>query len=221
MNVDTLKMLGFKIPAGTAEIRDAVHVAIITTGVNVRCFPGQHVGVTAGLADPDASVKVGIIDPFLKDSVFPGEVCFLWLYPGTITSLTHHWSHPSFPAGPISTNVEKFSNQMWREENGKLKELVEDYQRRIGELQDEKEKLITSVSMSRHEAEKYLRTIAEDNYVDYNEMLDELTSRGCYTQGGSTSLQELNHGPEEEKIWAAVFALTGVRHTGGPFSCSC
>lgn len=89
-------------PAG----RDAVHVAVAPVQAAGALFPGERVGLrpggTAGRV-PDRE-EIGIVDPFLPDPVRPGETFWLCLFPGTVTSLRHVWTHPAFapkpPAGP-------------------------------------------------------------------------------------------------------------------------
>lgn len=76
------------------EDRDAIHVAVLPVVTAMRLRPAEHVGIVDGLASAHAETTIGIIDPFLKESVAKGERCFLCLYPGTITSLRHDWAHP-------------------------------------------------------------------------------------------------------------------------------
>jgi hypothetical protein len=88
--------------------RDAVHVAVapVTAGETLR--PGQHVGFTppgqtevVGLVEPGRSV--GLVDPYLTDDVQPGQRFWLFLYPNTVTSLRHVWTHPAFaPKVPVA-----------------------------------------------------------------------------------------------------------------------
>jgi hypothetical protein len=74
--------------------RDAVHVAVIVRTATGKLFPGQDVtqdGTREGRGEP-----VGIVDPFLKAPVQPGQRYWLFLYPRTITGLSHVWTHPAF-----------------------------------------------------------------------------------------------------------------------------
>jgi hypothetical protein len=85
--------------------RDAVHVAVAPVTAVERLLPGQHVG----FASPDsfeavapAAEPVGIVDPYLANPVEPGERFWLFLYPNTVTSLRHVWTHPAFAAANLA-----------------------------------------------------------------------------------------------------------------------
>ncbi len=88
--------------------RDAVHIAVmpVTAAHNMR--PGAHVGLDKnGEASEAASPLIGIIDPYfgtgmldmlrqlgVDTAIAKGARHWLLLYPNTITSLSHVWSHP-------------------------------------------------------------------------------------------------------------------------------
>lgn len=83
--------------------RDAIHLAVEPSVAAVRLFPGQDVGFVEGGMGP-CDKPVGIVDPFLKSTVFPGQRFWLVIYPRQITSLRHVWEHPEIPAAgaPVS-----------------------------------------------------------------------------------------------------------------------
>lgn len=80
--------------------RDAIHVAVCPVVAKKSLKPGQHAGFIEGsteaVIDAEPSKCVGIIDPFLTSEVRCGQWCYLFLYPGSITSLRHEWTHPAF-----------------------------------------------------------------------------------------------------------------------------
>src|SRR6266516_1374787 len=67
--------------------KDAIHVAIAPVIANQRLNPGEHIGFiyddkkTVGIT----AHTIGIVDTFC-----------IFLYPNTITSLRHDWTHPEF-----------------------------------------------------------------------------------------------------------------------------
>jgi hypothetical protein len=78
---DTAKLVGRLVEGDPG--RDAIHVAVIPMLAVRQMQPGEH------LAN-------GIVDPFLKVPVQPGQRYWLFLYPGTVASLRHVWTHPAF-----------------------------------------------------------------------------------------------------------------------------
>ena len=94
MKDETLAKIG-KVLDGT-EGRDAVHVAVLPAIAGTMLRPGSHVGLdTEGKVMPGAEPLLGIVDPYLRRPVMPGQWCYGFLYPQTITSLRHEWTHPA------------------------------------------------------------------------------------------------------------------------------
>jgi hypothetical protein len=65
--------------------------------------PGQRVGVHSryknlAVAESEYDPAIGIVDPYLTGPVPEGATFWLCLFPGTITSLRHDWTHPAFQA---------------------------------------------------------------------------------------------------------------------------
>jgi hypothetical protein len=99
-HTDALATLGTIITDGG---RDAIHLAVEPVEAGERLVPGQHIGVKNGKAYSNldaayahADKHVGIVDPFIKGFVMPGEKFWLIVYPRQITSLRHVWEHPDF-----------------------------------------------------------------------------------------------------------------------------
>lgn len=100
---DTQKEIGQLCSA--EHQRDAIHVAVIPAQVGKNALhPGQKVMMVNGLASTtnwDHHAYVGVVDPYLRHNVKPGEWFWLFLRPNTITGLRHAWSHPQFPADAV------------------------------------------------------------------------------------------------------------------------
>lgn len=84
-----------KLLDATAQ-RDAIHVAIapVVAGMDLR--PGQHIGISDDGSFCHSKEPIGIVDPFLCNVVKKGERFYVFLYPNTVTSLRHEWTHPAF-----------------------------------------------------------------------------------------------------------------------------
>jgi hypothetical protein len=102
--MDPIKSIGKVL--GLDAARDAIHIAIAPVVAEMTLSPGWHVGLTDdGKATINTTAKVGIVDPFLRDIVKGGERFYLFLYPNTVTSLRHEWTHPAFDTPLVSKKV--------------------------------------------------------------------------------------------------------------------
>lgn len=89
-----------EILTGTAE-RDAIHIAVAPVVADQVLAAGQHIGFVAEGDTERAGIvsqPIGIVDPFLRGYVARGDRFYMFLYPQTITSLRHEWTHPAFQA---------------------------------------------------------------------------------------------------------------------------
>ena len=86
--------IGSKPEAGA--VKDAIHFAVAPVKSSDRFLPGEHVGLNDKGEAAQVDNPIGIVDPFLKKAVEPGETFWLMLYPKTVTNLRHDWSHPAF-----------------------------------------------------------------------------------------------------------------------------
>ena len=98
--VDNGPQLGKLIDDGD-RCRDAIHIAVAPVTAAQYLQRGEHVGfVEDGNTElvGSSTNPIGIVDPFLAADVETGQRFWLFLYPGTITSLRHVWTHPQFTA---------------------------------------------------------------------------------------------------------------------------
>ncbi len=85
--------------------RDAIHIAVVPVVSEENLYPGDRVALVAGTTHKVQSLRgaenemgIGIVDPFLSKRIYAGQRFWLLLYPHTITSLRHEWTHPAFEA---------------------------------------------------------------------------------------------------------------------------
>lgn len=110
--MEPIKTIG-KILNGP-EQRDAIHFAVAPVVAAERLDPGQHVGFVQSSTEAVGAkgVHIGIVDPFLPAPVEKGERCWMFLYPNTIQSLRHEWTHPAF--GAVVENPKSASERWMR-----------------------------------------------------------------------------------------------------------
>ncbi len=93
------------------EQRDAIHIAVAPVIATERLSPGQHIkfsnGVDITYVCADIVNAIGIVDPFLTGTVNKGDHFWMFLFPQTITSLRHDWTHPAFD------NLERDESIIW------------------------------------------------------------------------------------------------------------
>lgn len=189
---------GRLVPADFPDERDAIHIATAAVFATEDLNPGDHVGFVTKDNDKMGRSEIaplGIVDPFLPKPVKKGERFWVFLYPGTIQSLRHNWSHPSFDV---------------------RQQLI----RAIEETPAKKRMKAFAASLSGGEdwyGNKY-------DEVTFEELIDRATqyvNGGEYwSEGGRFEGQELY-----DEFWDDFEELTGLKVPEGDrysfFSCSC
>lgn len=103
---------GKLVPDDFPDERDAIHIATAAVYAAHVLKPGQHVGLSttserADVMEGNSATPLGIVDPFLKSTVKKGERFWVFLYPGSIRSLRHNWTHPDFDKRLVEVAVGK------------------------------------------------------------------------------------------------------------------
>jgi hypothetical protein len=103
---------------GDKQQRDAIHVAIAPVVANEKLPPGHHVGFVTSSTEIVGKCKspIGIVDPFLRHQVDKGQRFFLFLYPNTVTSLRHEWTHPAFLPEQATAKIDVSESERWLRE---------------------------------------------------------------------------------------------------------
>lgn len=96
----TTPTLGKLLPPSERR-RDAIHMAVAPCVAAETLSPGAHVGFWERgnmevVGEMPSEKCFGIVDPFLREAVKPGDRFWVFIYPNTITSLRHVWTHPAF-----------------------------------------------------------------------------------------------------------------------------
>lgn len=156
-----------KLITGEA-FRDAIHIAVVPLKAFRSLNPGEHVGLTEnGEADNLSESLVGIVDPYLPNRVPRGGMFYLFLYPKSITSLRHEWTHPAFDdvklaSAPVPELSEKEKSEAW------LQDIADrcgvDYHRMIGAAEED-----DYIHMGENEGYK---NVLDGQYEDFKRHLE-------------------------------------------------
>lgn len=96
--------------------RDAIHIAVAPVTASESLNPGEGIRFISGQSEivESTSEPIGVVDPFLKGSVYKGQRFWMFLNPGSITSLRHDWTHPAFTEPePASDNEGQSDSERW------------------------------------------------------------------------------------------------------------
>lgn len=119
---DAVATMGAVLP-DDAGGRDAVHVAVISVIAGQMLKPGDDIGFktpdVSGTSEQEVFADgkpIGIVDPFIKGHIKKGQRFWLYLYPRTITGLSHRWTHPAFGddvGTAYGTPSQKLAAEQW------------------------------------------------------------------------------------------------------------
>lgn len=141
---DALQTLGTIIDETAG--RDAIHLAVEPVIAGEHLKPGQDIGIRDGRAYGSDVKLLGIVDPFLPSFVQPGQMFWLIVYPRTITSLRHVWSHPEFEqidtekraiAERVALRITSGSSQEWLKNYADAKGISYDEMMRVAKSHSE------------------------------------------------------------------------------------
>ncbi len=110
VTTDAFETLGTILDAD--QKRDAIHLAVEPVIAGEWLAPGSDITVIKGVAWAKKPY-LGIVDPFLPTEVQAGQRFWFVMYPRTVTSLRHVWSHPAFEDEVLPTLHDKAVSENW------------------------------------------------------------------------------------------------------------
>lgn len=119
----TAKLIGTIPPADAG--RDAIHVAVIPVVAAEALAAGQAVSLTSDGRGSGRGTPVGVVDPFFKGLIRKGQRFWLFLPPGSITSLRHVWTHPCF--APETPNGEQAEGRTLSPDQAAARKWLEEF----------------------------------------------------------------------------------------------
>lgn len=131
---DALATLGTIID--DKQKRDAIHLAVMPVIAGMNLSVGDDIGIVDGLATRLTPIKLGIVDPFLKEVVKEGEHFWLIIYPRQINSLRHVWSHPGISDEIETQAIDKSFSEKWMR-NWAMENVSYDYYGESGKLDED------------------------------------------------------------------------------------
>lgn len=161
MAKDAVATMGGILP-DDAGGRDAVHVAVFSAHAAVKVYPGQDISIVSeGQTDVEVAPTgnlVGIVDPFLKGAVLPGERFWAYLYPRTITALSHRWSHPALEETKTvyAPPAAKLESELW------LTKFCREYDQHGGDYGFDMMKVLREIFDGQYSDEEYLTVYGTD-----------------------------------------------------------
>lgn len=213
--LDAQHSIGQIIPPDAVAGRDAVHFALYPAVAGMSIWPGDAVVFTpdgAALRYEEKQITtikpLGIADPFCTRRINEGERFWVFLYPNTITSLRHAWTHPAFPDEPPALVAPKVDDAIAKAEawlrNHHHTKIIDGWTPETGDEYDEPNESVKTF-------EAFIQT-----------MRDWVVSGGLY--GDAATLRH-DHRDEDAspEFWDNFYIYTGMRlrSTAHPFSCSC
>lgn len=163
MSEQYVPALGQIIPPDEVAHRDAVHVAVVPLVAACMLSPGHHFRLTpdnqAVHCYPDTLGAVGVVDPFLRAPlVLVGQRFWGFIYPGTVTSLRHAWSHPAFVVqAPVPSQEVPTAEPVPRQSVADfraMKSRIEELEDRLAKAQSEREDTQIALEQIRIDADK-------------------------------------------------------------------